>query len=286
MPAGGSVKLILVQYAVAEGLLHVVRLDHHVAQTRAVGNIDFELLLLLLGILIEHLVVGRQTRLALGVTARGRHAHPLQLAFECLAALRRLLLLHLQPLGFLFEPTRIVALPRNTLAAIQFQNPAGHVVEEITVVRHGDHRTLILLQMLFQPIDRLGVEVVGRFVQQQYVGLLQQQPTQRHATAFAARQHLHRLVGIGTTQGVHRTFQHVVQLPAARMVDLLVQLALPFDEPRHRVVVHRLAQLLVDLLVLFEQRHGRGTPFLDHFTHGLRIVQLRFLFQITHRVAG
>ncbi len=70
------------------------------------------------------------------------------------------------------------------------------------------------------------------------------------------------------------------------MVDLLVQLALPFDEPRHRVVVHRLAQLLVDLLVLFEQRHGRGTPFLDHFTHGLRIVQLRFLFQITHRVAG
>ena len=44
--------------------------------------------------------------------------------------------------------------------------------------------------------------------------------------------------------------------------------------------------LLVDLLVLFEQRHGRGTPFLDHFTHGLRIVQLRFLFQITHRVAG
>jgi len=70
------------------------------------------------------------------------------------------------------------------------------------------------------------------------------------------------------------------------MVDLLVQLALPFNEPRHRVVVHRLAQLLVDLLVLFEQRHGRGTPFLDHFTHGLRIVQLRFLFQITHRVAG
>ena len=115
---------------------------------------------------------------------------------------------------------------------------------------HGNHRTLVLLQVLFQPVNRLGVEVVGGLVEQQYVGLLQQQAAKSHAAALTARQVRHRLVGIGTPQGVHRALQHAVQLPAVALVDLLVQLALTLDQPGHRVVVHRLAQLLVDLLVL------------------------------------
>ena len=77
----------LVQHPVAEGFRYVVRLDHHIAQTRAVRDEYFELLLLLLRVLVHHLVVGRQTRLGLGMTARGGHAHPLQLALEGLAAL-------------------------------------------------------------------------------------------------------------------------------------------------------------------------------------------------------
>ncbi len=153
-------------------------------------------------------------------------------------------------------------------------------------MRHGDHRTLVLLEMLLEPVDRLGVEVVRRLVEQQHVGLLQQQAAQGHATAFAARQVFDRLVGIGTTQGVHRTFQHAVQLPAVALVDLLVQLALTFDQPGHRVVVHRLAQLLVDLLVLLQQRHGRRAALLDDLADRLRVVEPGFLFEVTHRVAG
>ena len=34
------------------------------------------------------------------------------------------------------------------LATIQLQNPTGHIIQEVAVVRHGDHRTLILLQVL------------------------------------------------------------------------------------------------------------------------------------------
>ena len=149
---------------------------------------------------------------------------------------------------------------------------------------HGDDRTLVLLQVLFEPVDRLGVEVVGRLVQQQHVGLLQQQAAQSHAAAFAARQHLHRLVGIGTPQGVHRALQHAVQLPAVHLINLLVQLALTLDELGHRVVVHRLAELHVYLLVLLEQGHRRGAALFDHLPDGLRVVELRLLFQIAHRV--
>ena len=277
---------VLVQHAVAESLRHVVRLDHHVAQARAVGDEYFELLLLLLRVLVHHLVVGRQTRLGLGMAARGGHAHPLQLALEGLAALRLLLLLHGHAGGLLVEPARVVALPGDALAAIQLQDPARHVVEEIAVVGHGDHRTLVLLEMLFEPVDRLGVEVVRRLVEQQHVGLLQQQAAQRHAAALTAREHLHRLVGVGAAQGVHGAFQHAVQLPAVDLVDLFVQLALALDEPGHLLVVHRLAEFHVDLFVLLEQRHGRGAALFDHLADGLRVVEPGFLFKVSHRVTG
>ena len=144
---------VLVQHAVAESLRDVVRLDHHVAQTRTVGDEDFEFLLFLFRILVHQFVIGRKTRLRFGMASRRGHAHPLQLAFERLAALRLLLLLHGHALGLLVEPSRVVALPGNALAAVQLENPARHVVQEVAVVRHGDHRALVLLEVLLEPVD-------------------------------------------------------------------------------------------------------------------------------------
>ena len=72
------------------------------------------------------------------------------------------------------------------MAAIELEDPAGDVVEEVTVVRDGDDRAGVLLQEVLEPAHRLGVEVVGRFVEQQHVGLRQQQPAQRHAAPLAA----------------------------------------------------------------------------------------------------
>ena len=73
---------------------------------------------------------------------------PFQLALQCLAALRGSLLLLNHSLGLLVEPRRVVALPWNTLATVQLQNPLAHVVEEVAVVGNGDDGTLILLQVL------------------------------------------------------------------------------------------------------------------------------------------
>ena len=69
----------------------------------------------------------------------------------------------------------------------------------------GDDRALVLLQVLLQPVDGLGVQVVGRLVEQQHVGLLQQQAAQRHAAALAARQILDRPVARRAVQGGHGT---------------------------------------------------------------------------------
>ena len=51
------------------------------------------------------------------------------------------------------------------LSAIQFQNPAGNIVEKITVMGYGNNRTCVFLQVMFQPGYRFGIKMVGRFVQ-------------------------------------------------------------------------------------------------------------------------
>ena len=276
---------MFVEQAVAVCLRNVVRLDDDIAQTRAVRDEYLELLLFLLHILVHQLVVGRKTCLALGVAARGRHAHPFQLAFEGLAALALLFLLHRKAFGLLLEPARIVPLPRNTLAAVELENPACDVVEEVTVVRNGNYGTFILTQVLLQPVDALGIEVVRRLVQKQHVGLLQQQAAEGHTASLASRQHLDALVGIGAPQGIHRALQNAVQLPAVDVVDLLVQLALTLDQAVHLIVRHRLAQLGVYLFVLLQQGHRCGASLLDHLLDGLRIVQLGFLLEVTDRIS-
>ena len=73
-------------------------------------------------------------------------------------------------------------------AAIELENPAGDVVEEVAIVRDRDDGARVVLEEPLEPRDRLGVEVVGRLVEQQQVGRLQQQPAERHAAPLAARQ--------------------------------------------------------------------------------------------------
>ena len=64
------------------------------------------------------------------------------------------------------------------------------VVEEGAIMGDRDDGPRIALQELLQPLDRFGVQVVGGFVQQQHVGLGQQQAAQRHAALLAAGQRL------------------------------------------------------------------------------------------------
>jgi hypothetical protein len=90
----------------------------------------------------------------------------------------------------------------------------------------GDHqhRAGIVLEVVFQPFDRFRVKVVGRFVQQQDVGLLDQQAGQRDAALFTARQAVHRPVARRATQCLHGDFELVVERPAVDRVDLVLKL--------------------------------------------------------------
>ena len=146
--------------------------DDQVAQPRAGRNLDFQLVGPVFELLGRHLFVGLDAGLALGLPGLGRRADPFQLAGERLLPGGGLLLFDGQPASLLLEPGRVVAFQGNGPAVVELQNPLGHVVEEVAIVRHGDDGAGVLGQMPLEPGDALGVEMVRRLVEQQQVGLL------------------------------------------------------------------------------------------------------------------
>ena len=64
----------------------------------------------------------------------------------------------------------------------------AHRVQEMAVVRDDDQRAVITRQRVDQPVDRIKVEVVRRFVQQQRLRMAEQRLSQQHADLLAALQ--------------------------------------------------------------------------------------------------
>ena len=214
------------QHAVAVPLRQVVRDHHDVAQPRAGRDHDLDVVGTALDLLLEEGLVGRDAGLALGLSGARRHPDPLQLALEGPLAGRLRLLLPREALLLLLEPGGVVPLPRDAVAAVELQDPAGHVVEEVAVVGDRHHRARVLLEEPLQPGHGLGVEVVGRLVEQQHVGPLEEQPAERDAPRLSAGERGDVLVARRDAERVHRHLDRPVQLPAADGLDRVLEASL------------------------------------------------------------
>ncbi len=279
MPPRGNVKVRSSNRSWSPKAFFRPRASTDIAQPLARRNVDFDLIDLLRRVLRQQLLVGRQAGLALGLARARRHPDPLELTRQCLLPLALGLLFLRQPVLLLLEPRRVVPLPGNALAAVEFQNPLGGVVEEVPVVRHGHDRALVFLEEALQPCHRLGVEVVGRLVQQQQIRRLQQQTAQGHATSFAARQGRDIRVRRRTPQGVHGNLELRVDVPGVDGVDLVLQAPLLVHDLVHLGRWQVFAELHVQLVVAVEQRLDGGHPLLDVALHGLGRIQPRLLLQ-------
>ena len=208
----------------------------------------------------------------LACRARGDGGDPFLLARE--RALARFLLaaLLLQPLLLLHEPGRIIALVGNAAAAVEFENPAGDVVEEVAVVGDDQDRARIVAQMAFEPRHRLGVEMVGRLVEQKKFGLFQQQPAQRDAAALAAGELRHLRVVRRAAQRVHRLVDLGIEIPQPLGLDLVLQLG--------HLVGGLVGIVRGELVVAVEDRLLRRDALHDVFAHGLVRIELRLLRQV------
>ncbi len=275
---------IFIEYVVAECLADALGLDHQIPEPRSGRNIDFQIGGQLVLLLIDQFLIPVETRLALRLPGLRRHTNPFQLMLECFLALGFGLLFLLQPILLLFEPRRVVALEGNAGAAIEFQNPARHVVEKIAVVRHGDDRALVLLQVLLQPLHGFGIEVIGRLVEQQNVRLLDHEAAEGHAALFTAGEHADLLIGGGTAQRIHGDFEFALQFPAVGRFDLFLQLRLLVDEFFH-LIGAGLAHAVADRFILMQQRYQLFLPFFDDLFDRLVGIELRLLFEQSDAVA-
>ncbi len=148
-----------------------MELDDLVAETRPRRNVDLVGLVALLDLAGLQFLEAVEASLALGLAPLGVGSHPLELVLDGLLA-GGFLLGFLGEAFFLgFQPLGIVALEGNAFAAVQLQDPAGHVVEKVAVVGDGHHGAAVVVQEALQPGHRFGIEVVGRLVQQQHVGV-------------------------------------------------------------------------------------------------------------------
>ena len=129
------------------------------------------------------------------------------------------------------------------------------VVEEIAVVGDDEDRARILAQVAFEPVDGLGVEMVGRLVEQQELGLVEQQAAERDAALFAAGELGHVGIVRGAAERVHRLLDLALEIPQALGLDLIL-------EARHFIrglvgIVHRQFVVAVeDRLLVLHAEHG------------------------------
>ena len=140
----------------------------------------------------------------------------------------------------------------------------------------------VLRQVLLQPLHALGVEVVGRLVEQQQVGRLEQQLAQRDPAALTTGEQGDVGVRRRAAQRVHRQLELGVDVPRVGVVELLLELA-------H--LVHQLVgvvgrHLLGDLVEPLQLRLRLGDRLLDVAEHGLRVVERRLLREHADGVAG
>ena len=275
---------VLDEQPVAEALGDVLGLDDEVAEPRAGRDVDLDALDLEVRVVGEHLLVGRHARLRLRLPRARAHAHPLELAGERAPARRLGLLLDREPRLLLLEPRRVVALERQPLAAVELEDPAGDVVEEVAIVGDRHHGALVVLEEALQPGDRLGVEVVRRLVEEQQVGGGEEQPAERDPAALAAGERGHVAVALGQAQRVHGAVELGVEAPRVVAVDLLLHLGL-LGEQRVEVGVG-LGEGCRDGVEAVEQVAQLADAVLDVAAHVLGRVELGLLLEEADGGAG
>jgi hypothetical protein len=130
-------------------------------------------------------------------------------------------LLRLQPLVVI-----VVALRLGESAPIKFDDAGGQTIDEGAVMAHEQQRARIFEQKLFEPFDGCNIQVIGRLVEQQHLGLRHQRARQQHASPPATGE----LIESGRrvqVQARGHVCDPLLELPAIAGVELMMQFVQP-----------------------------------------------------------
>ena len=274
------------QHAVAIAFGKFLRLDDQRTESRSGRDDDLELLLFFRDVFFQHRLVGGDACLPFRLAGLRAGTDPLKLArHRLLPAILRALRDRRTRL-FLLQPFGIVSFPGDAVSVVEFQDPLGHVVQKVAVVRHRDDRARVTRKMLLQPLHALGIQMIGRLVQQQNVGFLKQQARKRDPALFSARKVIDDLVRRRTTQRVHRHLDLRSHIPRAERIDLFLQLSLLGRDRVPLGVVLCVVDFIPGRVVGCREIGEVFHAFLDTLPHGLARRELRLMFEQAHRVTG
>ena len=149
---------------------------------------------------------------------------PLELALEHLGALGVLGPLDLEP-SFFVEVGRVVALVGVGLAAVELEDPAGDVVEEVPVVVTASTAPGYDARVPFSHWTDSASRWFGRLVEEQQVGLLEQQLAKRDPASLTAGQVVDQHLRRRAAQRVHRLVEPAVEVRGVGVVEVGLQVA-------------------------------------------------------------
>ncbi len=160
------------------------------------------------------------------------------------------------------------------LAAIQFDDAGGDVVQKTPVVGDEQHAADKIVEQAFQPFDGGEVQMVGRLVEDQHIRLGHQGLRQGHALALPPGQVADALVRLqiqlgdgGLDARLHR--------PAVLRFELRLQVLHLFQQLVEIRV--RLGKLMRHTMIIVQQLLQLAQPFRDCIEHRVIGIQHRFL---------
>ena len=146
----------------------------------------------------------------------------LNLLFHALILILQLTLCHLG----IAVPEIIVADKHGNLAIIDIRNICADLIQEMTVMGNHDNRIFKVHQEILQPFDRMNIQMVGRLVQKQNIGIAEQCLCQKHLHLLSACQllHLRIMEFIRNPQTVQQHFRIGFRSPAVQLRKFTLQL--------------------------------------------------------------
>ncbi|MEO5657093.1 MAG: hypothetical protein ABIO65_11190 [Nitrospiria bacterium] len=186
-----------------------------------------------------------------------------------------------QALGPGLEIARVIPRIRRQRPAIDFHDPLRHPIQKIPIVSHEDHRLRIRQEEVLEPGRGRGIQMVGRLIQQEEVGRLEDEAGQRHPLAQAAAERPDDRLLLGKAQLLQNRVDAVGKRPGVVLMQPGRQSFLFVESFGAQGLIARgLRQFLGHRLVARQHDRYFGQRPRDRSGHRLSNVQVGLLGQI------
>ena len=276
---------------VAKGLADVLERDHHVARARGLGEAEahlaralgkhHELALDLLDALHALLGLGGLGGLVAELVYEDLHVGDLALLGGALGAELLEVVLALAQVG------GVVARVGGEAAVLKGRDVAHAGVHEGAVVAHEQHGSVVAREELLEPLNALEVEVVRGLVEQQQVGVAQEELGEGYAHLPAAREVLCGFVEVvdGESEAAQDGAGAALELVAAQALEAVLGVAVLLEKCVEAAALAGVGDGSLELGDALSQMADLGGGGHDLLEGGGMAGELGLLLEVTNRGA-